>query len=115
VKALTEDAHVGKTYTLTGPEAITSTQAAETLSTELGREIRFVNLPPEQFKQALLSVGVPEWGADALIDLQRMYREGKAAVVTDDVEHILGRKPISFAQFARDFREAFEVRKQAAS
>ncbi len=115
VKALTEDGHVGKTYTLTGPEAVTNSEVAQILSQAIGREIRFVNLPPEQLKQTLLSAGVPQWSADALIDLQRLYREGKAATVTEDVERILGRKPISFARFLRDYRDAFEVPERAAS
>lgn len=114
VKALTEDGHVGKAYTLTGPEALTNKEIAQILSNELGREIRFINLPPAQLKEALLSAGVTEWNADALLDLQRLYRDGKATTVTPDVEQILGRKPISFAQFFRDYRSAFEVRKQAA-
>jgi len=115
VKALTEDGHVGNTYTLTGPEALTNSEIARILSDALGREIRFINLPPAQLKQALLSAGVPEWSADALLDLQRLYREGKAATVTREVEQILGRKPISFAQFSRDYKYAFETPKQAAS
>lgn len=46
VKALTEDGHVGKAYTLTGPEAVTNNEIAQILSGKLGREIRFINLPP---------------------------------------------------------------------
>ena len=115
VKALTENGHVGNAYTLTGPEALTNTEIAQILSSALGREIRFVNLPPSQLKEALLSAGVPQWNADALLDLQRLYREGKAATVTGDVEHILGRKPVSFVQFAQDYRHAFEARKPAAT
>jgi uncharacterized protein YbjT (DUF2867 family) len=115
VKALTEDGHVGRAYTLTGPEALTNKEIAQILSDELGREIRFINLAPPQLKEALLSAGVPEWNADALLDLQRLYREGKATTVTRDVEQILGRQPISFAQFFRDHKFAFEVRKQAAN
>jgi uncharacterized protein YbjT (DUF2867 family) len=115
VKALTEDGHAGKAYTLTGPEALTNTEVAQILSDALGREIRYVNLPPAQLKQALLSAGVPEWSADALLDLQRLYREGKAAIVTQDVQRVLGRKPISFALFASDYRHAFDARGDAAS
>jgi uncharacterized protein YbjT (DUF2867 family) len=115
VKALTEDGHLGKVYTLTGPEALTSAQIAQILSDDLGREIQYIDLPPGQLKEALLSAGVPEWSADALLDLQRFYREGKAATVTRDVEEVLGRKPVSFAQFSRDYRHAFEAREQAAS
>jgi uncharacterized protein YbjT (DUF2867 family) len=114
VKALTEDGHVGKAYALTGPEALANKEIAQILSDEVRREIRFINLPPAQLKEALLSQGVPEWNADALLDLQRLYREGKATTVTRDVEQILGRRAISFAQFFRDYRADFEVRKQAA-
>jgi len=114
VRVLTEDGHVGRAYTLTGPEALTNKEIAQILSEELGREIRFINLAPAQLKEALLSAGVPEWNADALLDLQRLYREGKATTVTRDVEQILGRQPINFAQFFRDHKLAFEVRKQAA-
>jgi uncharacterized protein YbjT (DUF2867 family) len=115
LKALTEDGHLGKAYTLTGPEALTNTEIAQILADDLGREIRYVNLPPAQIKQALLAAGVPEWNADALLDLQRLYREGKAATVTRDVEQILGRKPVSFAQFSRDYKHAFEAQERAAS
>jgi uncharacterized protein YbjT (DUF2867 family) len=109
VKTLTEDGHVGNTYTLTGPQALTNSEIAQILSDTLGREIRFINLPPAQFKEALLSAGAPEWNADALLDLQRLYREGKAATVTRDVKQVLGREPISFAQFSRDYAVAFKA------
>jgi uncharacterized protein YbjT (DUF2867 family) len=109
-KVLTEDGHISGTYTLTGPEALSSAQIAEKLSDLVGRKISFVNLPPEQLKQALLSAGIPDWSADALIDLQRLYREGGAATVTEEVERLLGRKPTSYSRFLSDHRSAFEQR-----
>jgi uncharacterized protein YbjT (DUF2867 family) len=115
VRVLTDDGHEGKTYSLTGPAALSNAQIAQILSDDLGREIRYVDLPPAQFKQALLTAGVDEWSADALIDLQRLYREGKAATVTHDVEQVLGRRPIAFEQFSRDYRQAFRSRERAAS
>jgi uncharacterized protein YbjT (DUF2867 family) len=115
VKVLTEDGHLGKAYTLTGPEAITNREVAQMLSKVLGREIRFVNLSPEQLRPALLSAGLSEWNADALLDLQRLYREGKAATVTRDVEQLLGRKPTRFADFLPDYRDAFQVEHRTAS
>jgi uncharacterized protein YbjT (DUF2867 family) len=114
-KVLTEDGHIGKAYTLTGPAALTNAEVAQILSGVLGRKIHFVNLPSAQLKQALLTAGLPEWNVDALLDLQRLYREGKASTVTDDVEKILGRKPASFAQFLPDYRDAFKVQEKAAS
>jgi len=115
VRVLTEDGYEGKAYSLTGPEALSNAQIAQILSDDLGREIRYVDLPAAQFKQALLAAGVDEWSVDALIDLQRLYREGKAATVTRDVEQVLGRRPLTFEQFSRDYRQAFQPRERAAS
>lgn len=115
VKVLTEDGHEGKAYTLTGQEALSNARCAEILSEDAGREIRYVDLPVDQFKQALLTAGVPEWSADALIDLQRFYAWGGASAVTGDVEQLLGRKPISFEQFSRDYVEALRPQIRAAS
>ncbi|HEX9112144.1 MAG TPA: SDR family oxidoreductase [Terriglobales bacterium] len=109
VKALTEDRHQGKTYTLTGPRALTNAELAQILSDDLGREIRYVDLPVEQFKQALLGAGLPEWSANALIDLQQLYRNGGASAVTNDVEQVLRRKPRSFEQFSRDYASVFQA------
>lgn len=114
VKVLTENGHEGKAYTLTGPAALTNAEIAQILSDDLGREIRYVDLPPAQFKQALLGAGLKEWDADALIDLQRFYREGGASSVMPDAERLLGRKPTSFEQFSRDHRQAFQAQERAA-
>lgn len=109
VKVLTEDGHLDKAYTLTGPEALTNARIAEILSEDLGREIKYVNISDEQFKQALLGVGTPEWAAGAITDLQRLYREGGASAVTRDAEQMLGRKPTSFEQFSRDHKGALQL------
>jgi uncharacterized protein YbjT (DUF2867 family) len=114
VKVLSDDSHIGATYTLTGPEAMDNNQVAQKLSEVLGREIQFVNLPPDDLKTALISAGVSEWNAEALIDLQRLYREGKASAVTEDVRKILDRKPRSLTQFLIENRGAFEPEVVAA-
>ena len=108
VKTLIEDGHQGKAYTLTGPEALSNARVAEILSEDTGREIHYVDLPAEQFKQALTGAGLPEWSANALVDLQQFYRRGSASAVTRDVEQLLGRKPTSFEQFSRDYAQAFQ-------
>jgi uncharacterized protein YbjT (DUF2867 family) len=107
--------HEGESYTLTGGESLTNEQIAEKLSGVAGRKISYVDLPPAEFKKAILSDGTSEWSADALLDLQRLYHEGKASLVTNDVEGLTRRKPISFDQFARDYAFAFQVEDQAAS
>ena len=115
VQTLSGNGHEGKAYPLTGPEALTNAQAAEILSRELGRTIRYMDLPPEMFGKALLAIGVPEWSVNAVLDLQRLYREGEASLVDPAVEQILGRKAISFDAFVRDYRLAFRQDTRAVS
>ena len=103
VRVLTEDGHAGRTYTLTGPEALSNSRIAEILSAVLGRSIRYVNLSPDEMKQALLGAGTPEWNANGILDLEALYRAGGASAVSEDVELVLGRRPIAYEQFARDY------------
>ena len=115
VIVLAASGHEGKSYALTGAEALTNDQVAEKISRVVRQKISYVDLPPAEFKKAIMSTGIPEWSADALLDLQRFYREGKASTVTDDVERLTGRKAISFDQFASDYAFAFQHEAKAAS
>ncbi len=115
VRVLSGGDHEGKAYSLTGPEALTNAQVAGKLSRVLGRVIRYVDVPPDNFKKSLLSAGVPEWSANALLDLQRLYREGGASLVDTTVEQLTGRKATSFDDFARDYSAAFQQGARAAS
>jgi uncharacterized protein YbjT (DUF2867 family) len=108
-KVLIEDGHLGKIYTLTGPEALTNSRLAEILSATQGREIKYVDLPAPQMKQALLAAGMPEWNVDALLDLNELYRKGLASTVSTDVERVLGRKPTAFEHFCQDCSASFQV------
>lgn len=66
VAALTEAGHEGKTYELTGSQALTHTEMAEHLSRVLGRTIAFVDTSPEAMYDTLLNIGFPVWQAEGL-------------------------------------------------
>lgn len=101
-RVLTSSGHDGKAYTLTGPEAISYGDIAATLTKVLGRPIQYVDISLEDFKKGSVAAGIPEGYADALVDLNRYYVQGKAAQVIDTVRHLTGRPPRSFETFARD-------------
>ena len=115
VIVLAATGHEGKSYALTGGESLTNEQVAGKISRVVGRKINYVDLPATEFKKGILSTGLSEWSADALVDQQRFYREGKASLVTDEVERLTRRKPITFDQFARDYAFAFRIEAQVAS
>ena len=104
--ALTGEGHVGKTYTLTGPEALSHAEMAAKLSNTLDRTITFVDVPPEAMREALSHAPMPPWQADGLIEDYAHYHRGEAAVVASGVKDATGAAPRSFATFARDFAAA---------
>jgi uncharacterized protein YbjT (DUF2867 family) len=105
--ALTKSDHTGKTYDITGPEALTHAEMASQLSAALGKQVTFVDIPEQAMRDALLGFGFPEWQADGLIEDYAHYRRGEATAISPSVQEVTGRPPRSFASFANDYRRAF--------
>jgi uncharacterized protein YbjT (DUF2867 family) len=107
VAGLTDPAHAGKTYTLTGPELLRVSDQASQLATVIGRRVVTADLPPDAARQQLLASGMPAAAVDATVLGSAWVRAGHNAVLTDDVEKVLGRPPATFLDWARHHREAF--------
>ena len=106
-KIFTSSGHEGKTYVITGPEALTFQQAAEKLSSVLGRKIQYVDVPISAAAEGLRDSAMPDWNVRAVTDLLAYFATGAAATVTDTVPRLLGRPATSFEQFVKDYRAAF--------
>ena len=104
---VTTAGHDGRTYELTGPEAITYAQLAAELSAAIGREIRFIDVPDEDAKDQMIRAGLPEFTAGQIVRLFAMLCAGAAEQVTTTVESLTGRPPRDFASFASDHAELF--------
>jgi uncharacterized protein YbjT (DUF2867 family) len=100
--ALRTDRFDGRGFTLTGPDALTYTEAAAILSKATGREIQYLPLDDASFIQSLVEGGVPADLADYLAGLFAFGREGATAPVTRDVEELTGRAPRTLVEYARD-------------
>ena len=107
-RVLTTDGHDGRVHDLTGPKALTYAEAAEVFSDVLGRPVRYVGLPDDEARAAMLSRGMPEFHADALVGVARAYRDAGAGTVTSTVADLTGRAPLGFADFVRRNRDSFE-------
>ena len=108
VEALTRSDHVGKAYTLTGPDALTYDEIADELSKAVGRLIRHISLSPADLKNGMLAEGMPAEIADRMLDLERYYREGRASHITHDIKEVTGRDPRRFAQYAREIASSLQ-------
>lgn len=107
-RVLTEAGHEGKAYDLSGPEALTYNQIAEKLSTVIGKGISYVDLSDADFRKAMVSSGVPEAAADAMVELFQYYISGQASRISPAVRQITGKDPISFERYAKDYAASFQ-------
>ena len=110
VHALTGSGCERKTHTLTGPQALSFDEVAETLSTRLGTHIPHVRVTPDAVRDATLRAGVEAWFAEDMARLHTMLAAGYEDVVTDDVAVATGTAPRSLAEFGSDAAERFAGR-----
>lgn len=108
-RVLTGDGHEGKSYVITGPEALSFSEVADKLSAATNSRVTYVSVSPEDFQERLLGAGLPEWLADALGMLNEMLAAGRAAAVNNVVRDVGETEPITFGQFARDYAQAFRA------
>jgi uncharacterized protein YbjT (DUF2867 family) len=91
-RALRSSEHDGKTYELNG---------------------RYVDIPAEAQRKALLDQGMPEWQVTALLELQEYYTGGRGGTVDGLLQELVGRPPITIDRFLKEF--AGEFRGHAAN
>ena len=99
--------HSGATHELTGGAAVSDEDCAAALSEATGRPVRYVAVPPEAAAEGMRAAGVPDWLVDDLVFLDGLAAQGHLGAVTPTLEEILGRAPLTFADFARDYASAF--------
>jgi uncharacterized protein YbjT (DUF2867 family) len=88
-------AHENQTYTLTGPEAVTLSEAARTMSRVLGRRFTFQDETLEEAYASRASYGAPDWQVEAWVTTYTAIASGELSGVTDDVERVTGRVPMT--------------------
>jgi uncharacterized protein YbjT (DUF2867 family) len=92
-----------QSFVLTGPEPIGFAEVARAIGDAIGREVEYIAVSDEAAKEAMISMGMPEWIADGYVELAIGFRNGFADTATDNVRNLAGHPPRSFQRFARDF------------
>ncbi|MEU7630097.1 NAD(P)H-binding protein [Nocardia sp. NPDC049220] len=108
VEALVSAEHVGRVYTLTGPELRTTHDLAATLAAVVGHAVEVVDIPETEARAYMLASGMSAEYVDGALAGQAYVRAGHNAIVTDDVRQILGRAR-TYAEWATDHASAFEA------
>jgi uncharacterized protein YbjT (DUF2867 family) len=91
----------GMTYNLTGPSALDHAEVAKIISEVSGKAITYQALSEDAMLQGARANGMPESAVQYLAALYRPVRQGLMSTVTEDVQQVTGKAPISFAEFAR--------------
>jgi len=92
------EAHVGATYDLTGPEALTFTDVARIVGTHQGREVRYVEETVEEAYASRRAWEAEQWQYDAWVSTYTAIAAGELEHVSDDVHRLLGRAPVTLAE-----------------
>jgi hypothetical protein len=74
----------------------------------IGKDVKYVPVPHDVAKQAMVGMGMPEWIADGYVELNQGFEQGFANTTTDGVAKLAGHPPRSFEQFAQDFASAWK-------
>ena len=97
-----------QTLRLTGEQLMDFAEVAAVMSEVLGREIRYFDQPPDEFRAFMGKILHSEWHIDALCSLFAQIAGGALEETTSAVADMLGRPPRSLAEFVRDHQPAFE-------
>ena len=87
--------HRGETYDLTGPDSLSLTQMAATISEVTGRDVSFRDETVTEAYRSRAAYDAPDWQVDAWVSTYTAIRAGELDGVSGDVERLTGRRPLS--------------------
>jgi NAD(P)H dehydrogenase (quinone) len=88
---LTEHGHENAVYELGGDHAFTLAELAAEISAQSGTQIRYRDLPAEEFIKVLVGAGVPEAAAAVYADADLALARGDLLVESGDLRKLIGR------------------------
>ncbi|WP_329585001.1 NAD(P)H-binding protein [Streptomyces sp. NBC_01005] len=101
VAALTDDGHAGRAYELSGPRALTFTEALAVIGTAIGRELHHRHQDPAAYVAAQVAAGHHAVDAEAVAAFLDGIRRGEDDYISTGVQEALGRAPRSFEDYVR--------------
>ena len=88
---LTGDGHEGRSYDVTGGEALSLAEVAEQLS------VTYKDETLEEARASRASYGAPDWQVEAWISTYTAIAAGELEQVSDTVERLAGRAPLTLS------------------
>lgn len=107
-QVLTDAALYGHAYLLTGPTSVSQKVRLLQIGEAIGKTLLWEETAPETLRAAMIAQGLPSEVPDRLLGYlaDNVQQPGPT---TDAVERILGRPARSFADWAKDHADAFQI------
>jgi uncharacterized protein YbjT (DUF2867 family) len=106
VAVLLGEGHDGRTYDVTGPEAISLREAAEELSRATGREVVYRPETIEEAYESRSPHGAP-WEVEGWVTSYAAIAAGEMDTISDTVGELTGLTPMGLAEFLRRYPESY--------
>jgi NAD(P)H dehydrogenase (quinone) len=91
--------HIGHTYDVTGPEAISLAEIAAELTRASGRPVRYHAETLDEARASRARYGAPDWEVEGWVTSYAAVATGELSPVTDAVQRLAGHRPMSFTRF----------------
>lgn len=101
------EAHKGKTYSVTGPEALTHAQMADIFTQQLSKQVIHISPPVEEYKRTLADLGLPAPLYEFLGILYGTIAKAQWEKVTDDYTLLAGKNATAFTDFVNENKNVF--------
>jgi uncharacterized protein YbjT (DUF2867 family) len=99
--------HLGRIYELTGPRSQDVHGVAREYSEALNREVTYADISPADWERELKRARLPEHLMKHLLTLAELTRVNRFDRMTDGVERVTGRPPMSVREFVSIHADAF--------
>ncbi|MER5176683.1 MAG: NmrA family NAD(P)-binding protein [Candidatus Nitrosocosmicus sp.] len=97
-----------KSYSITGPEALSCYDIAKIFSEILENNIEFVDVSEEESFNEMRRMSMSDILIEYILELSRIIKQDSVSNISSSVEEITGKKPITFRKFVEDYKEAFK-------
>jgi uncharacterized protein YbjT (DUF2867 family) len=105
-EALATREYVGE-LPITGPEALSYAEMTSKISAAIGKPLRFQAISDAQERHQMIESGYPPEIVAAHLSIYRAIREGRLAIVTENVDRVVRQKPLSFDRWVEQNAAAF--------
>jgi len=95
----------GRICRITGAQKLSLHKAASVITEVIGSHVMYADVSEETSKDIMSSLGIPNWKADAFLELYALIRNGLLDEVSNDYENITGTVQSTFLDFVRDYAD----------